>query len=63
MRCHAFVRAAWDDEAKVWHVEECDIPGLAIEADTPEALMQLSGTSSVICLRVWKTSRSTSKST
>lgn len=40
MRRHAFVRAAWDDEAKVWYVEECDIPGLATEAETLEALLQ-----------------------
>lgn len=63
MRRHAFVRATWDDEVKVWYGEECDIPGLAAEADTLEALMQLSGTSSLIRLRVWKTSRSTSRST
>jgi hypothetical protein len=63
IRCHVFLRAAWDDEAEVWYVEQCDIPGLATEADTIEALMQLSGTSSLIRLRVWKTSRSTSRST
>jgi predicted RNase H-like HicB family nuclease len=40
MRRHAFVRAAWDDDAKVWYVEESDISGLATEADTLEALMQ-----------------------
>lgn len=40
MRRHAFVRAAWDDEAKVWYVEECDIAGLATEAETLEGLLQ-----------------------
>ncbi len=63
IRCHAFVRAAWDDEAKVWYVEQCVIPGLATEADTIEALMPLTGTSCLIRLRVWKTFRSTSQST
>lgn len=40
MRRHAFVRAAWDDEAKVWYVEESDIEGLATEAETLDALRQ-----------------------
>jgi predicted RNase H-like HicB family nuclease len=38
MRRYAVVRAAWDDEAKVWYVEESDIPGLATEADTLDEL-------------------------
>jgi predicted RNase H-like HicB family nuclease len=38
MRPYAVVRIAWDDEAKVWYVEESDIPGLATEADTLEEL-------------------------
>jgi len=38
MRRYAVVRIAWDDEARVWHVEESDIPGLATEADTLEEL-------------------------
>ncbi len=38
MRRYAVVRAAWDEEAKVWFVEETDIPGLAAEAETVEAL-------------------------
>ncbi len=38
MRRYAVVRVAWDDEAKVWYVEESDIPGLAAEADTLEEL-------------------------
>jgi predicted RNase H-like HicB family nuclease len=40
MRRHAFVRAAWDDEAKVWYVEDSDIAGLATEAETLDALRQ-----------------------
>jgi len=31
----------WDDEARVWYVEESDVPGLAAEADTVEALNSL----------------------
>lgn len=38
MRRHVVVRAAWDDEAQVWYVEETDVPGLATEAATLEAL-------------------------
>jgi predicted RNase H-like HicB family nuclease len=38
MRRYAVVRITWDDEAKVWYVEESDIPGLATEADTLEEL-------------------------
>ncbi|SDR08293.1 protein of unknown function [Rhizobiales bacterium GAS191] len=40
MRRHAVVRVAWDDEAKVWYVEDSDIQGLATEADTLEALRE-----------------------
>lgn len=40
MKRHAFVRAAWDDEAQVWYVEESDIAGLATEAATLEGLRQ-----------------------
>jgi predicted RNase H-like HicB family nuclease len=40
MKRHAIVRAAWDDEAKVWYVEESDIPGLATESETLEGLRQ-----------------------
>lgn len=40
MRRHAFVRAAWDDEASVWYVEESDIPGLVTESDTLDGLRQ-----------------------
>jgi predicted RNase H-like HicB family nuclease len=38
LRRYAVVRIAWDVEAKVWYVEESDIPGLATEADTLEEL-------------------------
>ena len=37
---NAGISAAWDDEAKVWYVRKSDIPGLATEADTLEALQQ-----------------------
>ncbi|HRK25016.1 MAG TPA: DUF1902 domain-containing protein [Beijerinckiaceae bacterium] len=40
MRRYAVVRAAWDDEVKVWYVEESDVPGLATEAPTLENLKQ-----------------------
>ena len=33
-----FVRAEWDDEAAVWVATSDDVPGLATEADTLEAL-------------------------
>ena len=34
------VKAALDSEARVWFVEECDLPGLNLEADTFEALLE-----------------------
>ena len=34
------VRASWDDEARVWVAETSDVPGLATEADTLEALRE-----------------------
>jgi predicted RNase H-like HicB family nuclease len=40
MRRHAIVRVAWDDDAKVWFVEDSDIDGLVTEADTLEALRE-----------------------
>ncbi len=40
MRRYAIVRAAWDDDAKVWYVEQSDVPGLATEAATLEGLKQ-----------------------
>lgn len=33
-----FVRAEWDEEAGVWVATSDDVPGLATEADTLEAL-------------------------
>jgi hypothetical protein len=33
-----FVRAEWDDEARVWVATSDDVPGLATEADTMEIL-------------------------
>lgn len=34
------VRAEWDDEAKVWVATSDDVPGLATEADSDEALLK-----------------------
>jgi predicted RNase H-like HicB family nuclease len=33
-----FVRAEWDEEAKVWVATSDDVPGLVTEAETMEAL-------------------------
>lgn len=33
-----FVRATWDEDAKVWVATSADIDGLAVEADTMELL-------------------------
>jgi predicted RNase H-like HicB family nuclease len=33
-----FIRAEWDDEAGVWVATSDDVPGLATEAETLEAL-------------------------
>ena len=35
-----FIRADWDEEARVWFVADSDIPGLATEADTLEVLIE-----------------------
>jgi hypothetical protein len=35
---YAIVRVGWDDEAKVWFVEESDIDGLAAEAASLDLL-------------------------
>jgi hypothetical protein len=32
------VKATFDDEARVWHTESVDLPGLRIEADSLEGL-------------------------
>ncbi len=34
-----FVRAEWDDEARVWVASSDDVPGLATEGDTLEGLV------------------------
>lgn len=38
-----FVRAEWDEEASVWVATSDDVPGLATEADTLEALSEKLG--------------------
>jgi len=35
-----FIRAEWDEEAKVWVATSDDVPGLATEAATMEALTE-----------------------
>lgn len=35
------VKAARDDEARVWFVESSDVPGLNAEAETLEALIEM----------------------
>lgn len=35
-----YVHAEWDDKAKVWTASSDDVPGLATESDTTEALVQ-----------------------
>ena len=32
------VKAAWDPEAAIWYIENSNLPGLHIEAETPLAL-------------------------
>lgn len=34
------VRCQWDAEAEVWYVSDSNVPGLATEADSQEALFQ-----------------------
>ena len=34
-----FVRAEWDDQAEIWVATSDDVPGLATESETVEALM------------------------
>ncbi|TXN24343.1 DUF1902 domain-containing protein [Methylobacterium sp. WL9] len=38
MRLHARLTCTWDDEACVWFVNQSNIPGLAAEATTLQAL-------------------------
>jgi hypothetical protein len=33
------VRASWDAEARVWVAESADLPGLIVEADSSEQLL------------------------
>ena len=35
-----FIRAEWDEEARVWVATSDDVPGLATEAATMEALIE-----------------------
>ncbi len=35
-----FVHAEWDEKARVWVASSDDVPGLATEADTAEALIE-----------------------
>jgi hypothetical protein len=35
------VNCSWDDEARVWYVEDSNVPGLAAEAPTVEAMNTL----------------------
>jgi len=35
-----FIRAEWDDEARVWVATSDDVPGLATEAETVEDLIE-----------------------
>lgn len=34
-----YVHAAWDEEARVWVASSEDVPGLATESETTEALV------------------------
>jgi hypothetical protein len=35
-----YVHAVWDDEARVWVASSDDVPGLATESETAEALVE-----------------------
>ncbi len=35
-----YVHAVWDEEAKVWVASSEDVPGLATESETTEALVE-----------------------
>lgn len=35
-----YVHAVWDEKAEVWVASSDDVPGLATEADTAEALVE-----------------------
>jgi hypothetical protein len=34
------IHVAWDDEAKVWYVQDSNVPGLCIEAATLERMAE-----------------------
>ena len=36
----SFIRAEWDEEARVWVATSDDVPGLATEGDTLEGLIE-----------------------
>lgn len=38
MRRYAVIRVAWDEDAKVWFVQESDISGLVTEDETLDGL-------------------------
>ena len=33
------IRVEWDEEARVWYVDESNVPGLVTEAETIEAML------------------------
>lgn len=35
------IRAAWDDQAKVWIATSDDVPGLCVQADTFDDLLEI----------------------
>lgn len=35
------IHAQWDDEARVWYATSEDVPGLCVEADTFDALVDI----------------------
>jgi len=36
-----YVKAEWDEEAKVWYVSGSDVPGLNAEANTPQEMVEI----------------------
>lgn len=38
-KLHYLTRIEWDDEACVWYVADSDVPGLATEASSVDAMM------------------------
>ena len=39
-----FIKAEWDDEAKVWYIADADVPGLAAESSDIPSLLSVAGT-------------------